>query len=196
MNCEGKGRQNRTADWQLATAKLWLCCSQRYIEDSPGSVRRATCHLKQITKFCLTLRQVALFRLRLWSCLCHYLPRSCPSHALAKLWPDTKRCRRERRCAALSWALQEIIRSVCDSKSTWLLLLLPHMKMVFIKETTTHSRPGSPGRQSEKGEQVAKLCLLSAINNKLMAVKNKQAHSKAIKSECTHFAHNKKIEYI
>lgn len=76
------------------------------------------------------------------------------------------------------------------------LLLLPHMKMVFIKETTTHSRPGSSGRQSEKGEQVAKLCLLSAINNKLMAVKNKQAHSKAIKSECTHFAHNKKIEYV
>lgn len=27
-------------------------------------------------------------------------------------------------------------------------LLLPHMKMVFIKETTTHSRPGSPGRQA------------------------------------------------
>lgn len=140
MNCESEG----TADCQLATAKLRLCCSQRYIEDSPGSVRRATCHLKQITKFCLTLRQVALFRLRLWS---------CPSHALAKLWPDTKRCRRrrrrQRRCAALSWALQEIIRSVCDSKSTWLLLLLPHMKMVFIKEQTTHSRPG---RQSEGGE--------------------------------------------
>lgn len=68
------------------------------------------------------------------------------------------------------------------------------MKMVFIKETTTHSRPGSPGRG--RGEQVAKLCLLSAINNKLMAVKNKQAHSKAIKSECTHFTHNKKIEYV
>lgn len=154
MNCESKGRQNRTADCRLATAKLWLCCSQRYIEDSPGSVRRATCHLKQITKFCLTLRQVAQFRLRLWSCLCLCLPRSCPSHALAKLWPDTKRCRRrrrrQRRCAALSWALQEIIRSVCDSKSTWLLLLLPHMKMVFIKEQTTQQARQAVGRRGNR----------------------------------------------
>lgn len=71
---------------------------------------------------------------------------------------------------------------------------LPHMKMVFIKEKTTQQAKLA-GRQRE-GKQVAMLCLLSAINNKLMAVKNKQAHSKAIKSECIHFAHNKKIEYF
>lgn len=71
------------------------------------------------------------------------------------------------------------------------------MKMVFIKEKTTQQarQARQAGRESE-GKQVALLCLLSAINNKLTAVKNKQAHSKAIKSECIHFAHNKKIEYF